>query len=107
MSKKASLQRKSTSIKFDADMDLEAENETDSSLIDQRLKRQQKMVEDERHEKIIKKPKIDNHSEHPIRGQFYDSNTDSRLGYESGSDVSYARQPKTHEDLQILDEKSL
>lgn len=47
MSKKASQQRKSTLITFD--MDLEAEYETDSSIIHQKLKRQQNMVEDERH----------------------------------------------------------
>jgi CHASE3 domain sensor protein len=47
MSKKASHQRKSTLITFD--MDLEGEYETDSSIIHQKLKRQQNMVEDERH----------------------------------------------------------
>ncbi len=47
MSKQASQQRKSTLIAFD--MDLEAEYETDSSIIHQKLKRQQNMVEDERH----------------------------------------------------------
>jgi hypothetical protein len=40
MSKKASQQRKSTLIAFDMD------EETDSSIINQKLKRQQKMVED-------------------------------------------------------------
>ncbi len=40
MSRKASQQRKSTLITFDMD------EETDSSIINQKLKRQQKMVED-------------------------------------------------------------
>ncbi len=47
--KKVSVQKKKTHIHFDAENDMQTEEDAKQSIIDQLMKRQNKLLEEERH----------------------------------------------------------
>jgi hypothetical protein len=66
MQKKQSSFKDSTHIHFD--LNDSGATDTEDRLVDKKLKRQQEIVEAEKHEKIVKKPKIDENSQDRYKG---------------------------------------
>ena len=92
MQKKQSSFKDGTHIHFD--LNDSGATDTEDRLVDKKLKRQQEMIEAEKHEKIVKKPKIDENSEDRYKGHSYGMRQDLQPNYESSSRFIHKRSPR-------------